>query len=241
MKNQSTLTETVVRDLKREILSGRLTQGQRMPPERELAAHYKVSRVTIRAALAHMAKLGFVETLPQSGTFVKEYWKNAASVDLLVDIISSGEPLDPEVLVDLLELRRVLEEYAVERAVARMLDKDVDTLRELVGLVHQHLDDPERLVELDFRLRIFFAELSGNPVLRVLLNLFRPVYLLYEAFFFTIPESPRTTAAYFDRLLKAVEMRDEQFASFVMGELLRYAEITVRKALEDSPDSMKIL
>ncbi|AHF87976.1 GntR family transcriptional regulator (plasmid) [Rhizobium leguminosarum bv. trifolii WSM1689] len=52
------------------ILSGKLKQGDVLYPERELADQVCVSRVTVRKAIAHLVRDGFLVRRPGSGTFV---------------------------------------------------------------------------------------------------------------------------------------------------------------------------
>jgi GntR family transcriptional regulator len=54
------------------IESGKLTPGERLPPERDLADALAVSRMTVRQALASLAARGLVERGVGRGTFVRE-------------------------------------------------------------------------------------------------------------------------------------------------------------------------
>ncbi|MBI4023769.1 MAG: substrate-binding domain-containing protein [Verrucomicrobia bacterium] len=56
---RSSLVEQALAILRREILSGRW--GQRMPPERELGERLKISRPTVRAALAVLQREGLIQ------------------------------------------------------------------------------------------------------------------------------------------------------------------------------------
>src|SRR5712692_7470564 len=62
--------ERVVLHLERQIESGELKPGDRLPPERELARQVGVSRPTVRAGLRSMAALGVVESRHGAGTFI---------------------------------------------------------------------------------------------------------------------------------------------------------------------------
>ena len=54
-----------------ELASGRYRIGQRLPPERELAAAYKVSRPTVREAIISLEVEGLVEVRVGSGVYVR--------------------------------------------------------------------------------------------------------------------------------------------------------------------------
>jgi GntR family transcriptional regulator len=60
--------------LEGEIARGRLAPGDRLPPERELAGRFRVSRMTLRQALASLERRGLVtrHVGREGGTFVDE-------------------------------------------------------------------------------------------------------------------------------------------------------------------------
>src|SRR5437667_11462629 len=62
--------EFVAHELLVLILSGRFRAGDRLPPERQLASAFGVSRPTVRQALRVLAENGLVESRIGSGTFV---------------------------------------------------------------------------------------------------------------------------------------------------------------------------
>ena len=60
----------VAGELVRLISRGELPPGSRVPPERELAAEYGISRMTARAAVQLLSQRGLVERKDRSGVFV---------------------------------------------------------------------------------------------------------------------------------------------------------------------------
>ena len=155
------LSNKIIRDIKQKILSGKLKTGDRLPAERELAEDYKVSRITIRNAISRLVYLGFLQTLPQSGTFIADF-KKEASLELLVDIISTNEEVDKSILIELLELRRVYETYCAGRAVMHMTNADRTTLKDMIDSMDEHKRKPERLADIDYKIHSFLMELAGN-------------------------------------------------------------------------------
>lgn len=57
--------------LTRDIVSGRLIDGQRLPPEREMAEGLNVSVGTLRKALRDMGEKGLIESVQGSGNYVR--------------------------------------------------------------------------------------------------------------------------------------------------------------------------
>jgi DNA-binding LacI/PurR family transcriptional regulator len=58
--------------LTEEIAALRLLPGNRIPSEKELAARFKVSRITSKSALDMLAREGLIERVPGKGSFVVE-------------------------------------------------------------------------------------------------------------------------------------------------------------------------
>lgn len=228
------LSNKIIRDIKQKILSGKLKTGDRLPAERELAEQYKVSRITIRNAIVRLVYLGFLQTLPQSGTFIADF-KKEASLELLVDIISSNEEVDKPILIELLELRRVFETYSAGRAVMRMTDADRAVLKDMINTMMEQKKKPEQLADIDYKIHSLLMDLAENNVLRLLFNSFKPVYQFYLKTFYSIPQNATGILHYYERFYNAAELRDDRVASFVMGELLDYAEQATVRLIEKLP------
>ena len=228
------LSNKIVRDIKQKILTGALRTGDRLPAERELAENYKVSRITIRNAISRLVYLGFLQTMPQSGTFIADF-KKKASIELLVDIISSNEDVDKSILIEFLEIRRVFESYAAGRAVIRMNDANRKALKEMVSSMIEQKKKPDQLVELDYNIHSLLMELAENNVLQLLFNSFKPVYQFYLKVFYAVPENVTGILPYYERFCNAAELRDDRIAAFVMSELLDYAEQGTVKIIEKLP------
>src|SRR5579862_9126041 len=124
------LTENVVRQLKASILRGAIKPGERLPPERELAALLKISRGSLRQALKALQIMGVLEVIHGSGT----YLANAAEAvlrdpeDLLV-------PLRGHSFAEMYEARRAMEAESAASAATRATEKDLQKMRaEIEGM-----------------------------------------------------------------------------------------------------------
>jgi len=65
-----TLKELFIEQLENMILSGKLSIGEKLPSERELAESMQISRSVVNAGLTEIADKGFLEIVPRSGTYV---------------------------------------------------------------------------------------------------------------------------------------------------------------------------
>ena len=98
------LSDVITEQLESMILDGSLLAGQQLPPERELAIQFDVSRPSLREAIGNLQARGLVERKQGGGTFVSRNL-NAAITDPLMALISRR----PETQFDLLEFRHALE------------------------------------------------------------------------------------------------------------------------------------
>src|ERR671922_3012505 len=110
------------------IVSGKLKQGERLPPERELAERFAVSRVTVRDALRALEAMGLVEIRvgARGGAFVTV--PSGSVMGQTMSDMLMMQALSPE---DIVEARLVVELGTVTLACARATDDDLAALRDL--------------------------------------------------------------------------------------------------------------
>jgi len=224
------LPEKIAHTLEKAILKGQYPSGSRFPPERELAERYRVSRSTIREAVGRLAQLGLVETMPQSGTYVSNYLTEG-SLDLLLHIMKTSESVDADVILSLMEFRRVSELFAVRKAVLRATAEDNARLAEIVQKESDLSPGPQEIADCDYALHFAIVELAQNLVLQLLFNSFRPVYRFYANFFFRLPEAVEVTVSQHERFIHAFSRKDTEVAVLVMEEALLYGENRVCEEL----------
>lgn len=75
-KNNQLKYLQIMEDLKKQIVAGEIQAGDKLPSENELAARYKVSRQTVRKAIAILENAGFIYAEHGRGTFCSEIVKH---------------------------------------------------------------------------------------------------------------------------------------------------------------------
>jgi len=119
--------EEIVRQVKQLIAEGRLKTGDRLPPERELAEKFVVSRTSVREALRALESLGLIEIRPGEGTFVRQ-----VSVDALVGPLALMMTSQREAIGELFEARRVLEPAIAALAASRATPDEVQEMERIL-------------------------------------------------------------------------------------------------------------
>jgi GntR family transcriptional repressor for pyruvate dehydrogenase complex len=160
-------TEQAVAAIMDLLTSGELGPGDRLPTERDLALSLGVSRSTVREAIRGLEMMRVLQVRHGEGIFV-----TSLDAPLLLEAMGFAMQLvrDHEV-VDLLELRAILEGAAAGLASARMTD---DQWRKLLVRLEE-LDaasTADALLEADIAFHACIAAGAGNVVLASLLDTF---------------------------------------------------------------------
>ena len=119
------LSDTIALELERRILEGALKPGDRLQPERELAAELGVSRPSLREALQKLVSKGLLHSRQGGGTYVTDRL-DAGFTDPWQEMLGRH----PNVQEDLLEFRGMLESEAASLAARRATDADLQRIGE---------------------------------------------------------------------------------------------------------------
>ena len=154
--------EDTVARLLQTIRLGMVEPGGALPPERELATRFSVSRDTVREAIKSLSEAGYLVSRRgrYGGTFVSDPLPER-------EVPDAAPPTQAEI-DDVLGLRDILEVGAARAAAARELgaaDRELLWMR-LREVSTAEVDDYRRV---DSRLHLTIAELAGSPSLVPLL------------------------------------------------------------------------
>lgn len=153
-------------------MEGVLRPGQKLPPERELAQQFDVSRPSLREALQKLAAKGLLTSRQGGGTYVSESL-GGSLVDPLLELFR----MHPEAQYDLLEFRHALEGVSAYYAALRSTSADKALIQrcfEDLQRYHQEKAfDKEVSADVEFHLAI--AASTHNAVL---LHMMRALFSL---------------------------------------------------------------
>lgn len=163
-------SSAIAEQIRSAIVGGRLEQGERLPPERELAAQFGVSRVTVRDALRALEATGLVEIRvgARGGAFVR-----APSGSLVAQAMSDMMVLAAVDPADIVESRLIVELGTVTLACSRATDEDLDALRELDKRARAALKDGSYTRELSWEFHSLLAQAAHNGAIEGLTQSFR--------------------------------------------------------------------
>jgi GntR family transcriptional repressor for pyruvate dehydrogenase complex len=162
---KGTVTQRAIDQIKAMIGEGRLEPGARLPTERDLASQLGISRSSMREAIRALTVLGVLEARHGSGIYVTQL----EAGDLLETFGVVADLSRGPGLVELLEVRRILESTATALAAARIT---ADQLAE----VEKHLtamnatDDPEEILSHDLAFHRAIGVAAGNDTMAAILE-----------------------------------------------------------------------
>jgi DNA-binding FadR family transcriptional regulator len=164
---QLRISEEVAAQLKQSIVSGHFKPGEKLPPERDLAEEFQVSRVAIREALRKLEHAGFIVTRQGAtgGAYVTdlnfEYLVNA-----FLDLFLSEKISIPE----LHHVRLLIEPEVARLAASNITPEHAQQLKEALDI--EELPITSLSVDVDRKQRVHFvlAEMCGNRFFEALMR-----------------------------------------------------------------------
>ena len=211
--------------LRRAIETGAYSEGDRLPPERQLAITFDAARSTVRRALDQLEKAGLVSRRLGSGTFAGSTATTGhANVDL-ADLIS---PLQ------LIEARLAVEPFTTRLAVLHATRRNLDDMEVALARAEATAGDKESFSRRDGEFHLLIARASGNPLL---LSVYRQInQVRAHAQWDAMKETILTPEVIFDYnrqhrgIYDALHQRDAQLAQALITEHLEKARDDLLRA-----------
>ena len=208
MAGEKRLYRGIVDKILASIDAGEFPAGGRLPPERELAELYNVSRPTIRQAIIALEALDRVEVKTGSGVYVVDSSKGWNGIDLSISPF------------ELTEARAMIEGEAAALAAIMITNEQLGKLEQALREMEQ--ESPAVYEIADKKFHSIIAEATGNKMLdSVIANLWYvrdnspPVHRAYQAICET-DGSARVTEHM--EIFEALKERDDKKARDAMHQ-----------------------
>ena len=152
--------EEIGRRLQRLVEEDGLKPGDRLPPERRLAALFGVSRNSVREAIKSLEQKGLLRSRPGAGTFIA-----AASQEDLATQLGEAFARERHRLEDIFELRLLLEPQIARLAASRVSPQALERLDALMEAYETALHDGRPVFGIDQQLHDAIAAATGNQAI----------------------------------------------------------------------------
>src|SRR4051794_17558070 len=160
------LTDDAITTLRNMIQSGELPPGSRLPPENQLAAQMGLSRSGVREAVKVLESARVLDVRRGDGTYVT----SLAPRLLLEGVGFAVELLQGETLLEVMEVRRLLEPAATGLAGMRATEGQLEELAALLEQMQEAAGDAELLMRADVAFHRAVVAATGNETLTSLLD-----------------------------------------------------------------------
>ena len=206
------LRDVVFNTLRQAILKGDLEPGERLM-EIQLAERLGVSRTPIREAIRKLELEGLVLMIPRKGAEVAE--------------------ISEKSLREVLEVRRSLEELAIELACQRITPEELTALEEAENRFARAVEDGEvmAIAESDENYHELIYQATANDRLVQILNNLREQMYRYRLEYIKDEDRRQILVVEHEHILRAVRRRDIADAKSAVREHIDNQQLTITKNL----------
>ena len=219
------LSDSVIDEIRRMILSGELSEGDRLPNQNDFAESLGVSRPSLREALQALSRLGAIEQRPGLGTVLVSRAPVLLASNLDLPFMS-----DAQGTIELLETRRLFETGMIELVVVRASDEEIAEIGRvmdalLVAVSRNAVDDYQ---EQDLIFHSLIARAAHN---RFVMHVFQAIRRSFEQFlreaFSVMPGMMNRSMKDHINIYEALSNRDQERAIRAMNQHLMQVQDTI--------------
>ncbi|CAM3934987.1 FCD domain-containing protein [Cohnella lubricantis] len=228
--------EIVARDMRRRIEAGEWTPGAKLPSVVDLAASYGVGRSTIREAVSALKAMGWLDVRHGGGTFVRQELPQE-NAPLAADAWLQGA----ESVLEILEVRQVLERGTAALAARRRSEEQLQQLRQALLRMELGLeaDDSAESERADVSFHAAIAAAAGNSLLLSLMDslsqrMTETIQRTRELWFYEEKASAEQLLIEHKGIYQAIEDGDPEQAEARMEAHLAKVEKVLNEALADT-------
>lgn len=222
------VTDAAIDRIRELILSGELSPGDRLPAEQELAAQLGLSRNSLREAISALARARVLDVRRGDGTYV-----TSLEADLLLGGLSFAiDLLQDSTLLEIFEVRRLLEPAATALAAMRASGDEIDVLRKSLDAM-RNAADVEEFISLDLEFHARVVEASDNQTLCGIMTALGSRATRARMWRVALQGVRSFTLEQHGRIVEAIGHRDPALASAASTVHVAASEEWLRHVLED--------
>jgi len=173
IREQNILLGKNLEDEIKDMIAERLTTGEKIPPEKQLMKEFGVSRTTLREVLSGFEASGLITSQQGSGRYVQMPDLSKPIVDTWSIVLRA----DTSMLLDLLEIRSILELNSLGKAIERCSVEQLTYMNTMVDTMMKMVDDHEAFRKADYGFHEIMFRSTGNRLLEQLLVAFNDLFI----------------------------------------------------------------
>lgn len=214
--------QEIVRQVRQMIAEGRLKSGDRLPPERDLAEKFLVSRTSVREALRALESLGLIAIRPGEGTFVRE-----VSVESLIEPLALVLTSQREAIHELFEARRLLEPAIAALAAGRATPEEIQEMERILAEQAKEVAAGHTGLAQDAQFHAAIGTAAHNRAITRIVHAIMDLLAQSREESLNTPGRPTRSHQDHRGILAAIAARDERRARQAMLDHVEAVEILV--------------
>jgi GntR family transcriptional repressor for pyruvate dehydrogenase complex len=222
--------EEVVSQIHDLIREGRFKAGDQLPPERELAETFKVSRTSVREALRTLETQGLVVSKTGMGTFIADL-----PIESLVTPLATLLIEEKNALADIFEMRKLIEPHIAALAAERATKIDVQRMRRILEKQREEVHRGSTGVEADAEFHFAIGQATQNHALEKLVSGLMEILSHSREESLQTPGRRLASLESHLKILSAVEDHDTQGAREAMLRHIEQVEQSVLLSKKKNP------
>jgi GntR family transcriptional repressor for pyruvate dehydrogenase complex len=204
---RSRIYEHIVDQIHALIREGRWAPGDQIPPERELAERFRVSRTSVREALRALEMQGIIESRQGGGTFVR-----SADTEALVPPLAAAILRGQREMAEVLEVRELIEPAVARLAAVRATLEHISELESTLQRQRECIAAGKPFVDEDTAFHYTLARAADNHILLRLHNVILDVLRESRQTYLHVPDRPQMSLRGHEAILAAVAAHDGEAA-----------------------------
>jgi GntR family transcriptional repressor for pyruvate dehydrogenase complex len=226
---KNSISDEIIRQLLREISSGHLRPGQRLPSERELCKQFNAGRSSLREALRCLSIMGVLTARVGEGTSVATDGSKFLGTIMEWRVITERYDLR-----NLMEVRLALEGLAAASTAERATDAELAAIEGLLVRMQDALGDAKRFSALDLEFHLAISQSSKNLAMADMLIMLRSQLAHVVSTVLKLPDARPLSLKEHEAIVKALLRRDAEGARKAMqahiGSAIRRYDSTQPKS-----------
>ncbi|MCP4672049.1 MAG: FadR family transcriptional regulator [Desulfobacula sp.] len=207
------ISQNIAEQIRGAILAGELKIGEQLPPEKDFAKHFGVSKSSLREAYRALEAYGLLEIRQgmSGGAFIKKV-DFATVKDSLVNYFFFQNPG----LKSYTQVRTCIEPQVVKICAKKITAEDIEYLEKNISDMEQEIDGKSFISNLDIAFHKKLVDITENTIISLLVESIQTALINIKQIVHTDDQFLKMVCDGHKRIVQALKEKDPEKASKAM-------------------------
>ncbi len=207
------ISQNIAKQIRGAILAGELTIGEQLPPEKDFAKHFGVSKSSLREAYRALEAYGLLEIRQgmSGGAFVKKVDFSTVK-DSLVNYFFFQNPG----LKSYTQVRTFIEPQVVRICAKKITAEDIEYLEKNISDMEQEIDGKSFISNLDIAFHRKLVDITENEIISLIVESIQTALIKIKQIVHTDENFLKMVCEGHKQIVKALKEKDPEKASKAM-------------------------